>query len=117
MLAKSDEKELTEFISQARENFEDKIILIKLFGSGARGELKEDSDLDLFVVVKGKPFTIRKALTSIGTDMLLKYGRLLSLKIYNEKDYEYLNEIETPFMKSIAQEGKVLYGREAERKD
>lgn len=110
-LAKSDEKELTEFISQARERFEDKIALIKLFGSGARGRLKEDSDLDLLVVVKEKPFKIRKVITSIGTDMFLKYGRLLSLKIYSEKDYEYLNELETPFMKIIAQEGKILWKR------
>lgn len=111
MLAKTDEKELTEFINRVREKLEDKVVLIKLFGSGVRGELREDSDLDLLVVVEERPFKIRKVLTSIGTDMLLKYGRLLSLKIYNEKDYEYLNELETPFMKSIAREGKTLWKR------
>lgn len=111
-LAESDKKELTEFIKEVRERFQDKIALIKLFGSGARGRLREDSDLDLLIVVKEEPFKIRKALTSIGTDMFLKYGRLISLKIYSEEDYEYLlNELETPFMKTIAQEGKTLWKR------
>lgn len=111
MLAESDEKELSEFVNQAREKFEDKVVSIELFGSGVRGELRQDSDLDLLIVVKGKPFAIRKALTSIATDMLLKYGRLLSLKIYSEEDYKYLSELETPFMKTVVQEGKILWKR------
>ncbi|HJH25577.1 MAG TPA: hypothetical protein C5S37_02130 [Methanophagales archaeon] len=42
-----------EFVRRVLERYEDKIDSIILFGSVARGEAKEDSDIDILVIWKG----------------------------------------------------------------
>lgn len=110
-LGKDEETELAEFTREVVSKYRDIIELIELFGSAVRGELQEDSDLDLLIVVKTNPFKVRKGFVSLATEMCLKYGRLISLKIYDKEQYDYLNYLETPFMKNIEKEGKILWKR------
>lgn len=44
---------MEEFVRRVLERYEDKIDSIILFGSVARGEAKEDSDIDILVIWKG----------------------------------------------------------------
>jgi predicted nucleotidyltransferase len=101
--------ELREFTERIKDELEGRIKLIKLFGSASRGELDDESDLDVLIVTKDEPFKVRKKITGIATEMCLKYGRYISLKIYSQKEYDYLNRLETPFMKIINKEGKTLW--------
>ena len=45
---------LQEFIDRILHKFKDKIVLIRLYGSKARGDFYKESDIDLLIVLKEK---------------------------------------------------------------
>ena len=77
-----------------------------LFGSRARGTERPDSDYDLLLVVSPE-FSLadKDRLYDAVMDNLLESGRLVSLKIFKDHDFQRLKALETPFMKHILQEG------------
>lgn len=76
-----------------------------LFGSRARGDSFPDSDYDLLFVVPQKTDKLLDALYDAVMETLLDSGRLVSLKIYTESEFERLNNLSTPFMRRIQAEG------------
>ena len=96
---------LREFLRHASP-LKKKIKRVYLFGSRARGDEKTYSDYDLLIVVK-ENFTLQdKAKLYDGvTDILLESGRLMSLKIFKEKNFNKLRRMGTPFMKNVMREG------------
>ncbi len=111
-LAKSDREEVREFVRIVTDQHGDALDEIILFGSGGRGSLSEDSDLDVLIVLKRRSLPVSKEITRIATDMLLRYGRYLSVKILPEAVYRQLQALQPPFMVHLARDGKVLWKRE-----
>lgn len=87
------------------ELLKDKIISIYLFGSRAGNNFRPDSDYDLLIVVKKKERRFIDGLYEAVMNTLLRDGRLMSLKIFEEKQFEYLVSIPTPFMEKVMKEG------------
>ncbi|WP_447975007.1 nucleotidyltransferase domain-containing protein [Nitrospira sp. Kam-Ns4a] len=79
-----------------------------LFGSRARGTHQTDSDYDLLLVVDQKDPLLLDALYDAVLDVLLTYGRLVSLKVFEKQEFERLQGLRTPFMTRIAEEGVPL---------
>ena len=79
-----------------------------LFGSRARGDNRRDSDDDLLIVVPRKDDHLRDGLYERVMDVLLAHGRLISLKIFPEREFERLTRLQTPFMQRIKAEGVPL---------
>ncbi len=83
-----------------------KIQAVYLFGSRARGTERPDSDYDLLLVVRaGFSLTEKDALYDHVMDILLETGRLISLKIFGEKDFQRLRDLHTPFLSRVLKEG------------
>lgn len=78
---------------------------IILFGSRARGDALPDSDYDLLLVVPAKTDELIDLLYSAVIDTLLASGRLISLKIFTESEYQRLTNLSTPFMRRVEAEG------------
>ncbi len=84
----------------------DKIEQCYLFGSRARGDERPDSDYDLLFIVKenfsrlDKDFLYDKVM-----DILLGSGRLISLKVFHQGEFERLCAMQTPFMTHVLEEG------------
>lgn len=81
-----------------------------LFGSHARGEPDEYSDLDLVVIKKtDKRFMERlvEASRIIGLDM----GKV-DVLVYSPEEWERMIEWENPFAQEVLKEGRVLYEKE-----
>jgi len=76
-----------------------------LFGSRARGTHQFASDYDVLVVVSRKTDALFDALYDAVMDVLLSHGRLVSLKVFEEAEFHRLQELRTPFMQRIEQEG------------
>lgn len=108
-LTKTDQDELREFVRTVTDRYEDIVDEVILFGSAARGALSKESDLDLLVVLKRRSLPVSKEVTRLATDMLLRYGRYLSVKIMSRRMYEQLQTLETPFMQHLARDGKILW--------
>jgi len=78
---------------------------IYLFGSRARDDWRPDSDYDILIILSKKDKALKSRLYDIVMDVLLETGRLISLKIFTEEEFNRLNSIPTPFMEKVAKEG------------
>lgn len=88
---------------------------IILYGSYARGDNNEESDMDILVVIKDSRQNIhkyRELISDIAADLGLKYDILLSILVrdtnYFDEGTKYL-----PFYQNIAKEGVKWYDRAA----
>lgn len=84
------------------------IIDLYLFGSRARDDWRPDSDYDILVVVDERSRAVIDSLYDAVMGVLLETGRLVSLKIFKQADFDRLMAIPTPFMKNVLAEGKRL---------
>jgi uncharacterized protein len=80
-----------------------------LYGSYARDDFKEDSDVDLLILVD-------KDKISRSDDKRIKYplydiefetGTIISPMVFSKRDWETIHRI-TPFYENVVKEGKVL---------
>jgi predicted nucleotidyltransferase len=99
-------KEIQRITAQIIEKYKpDKVIL---FGSAARNELKEDSDLDFLIIKRETPL--------YGADRIRQLSRMIDrdisvdFLIYRPEEFDKRLQMGDPFIKLIVKEGKVLYG-------
>ncbi len=85
-----------------------KIRRLVLFGSRARGTHMLDSDYDLLISVDEKEDALLDSLYEAVMDVLLAHGRLVSLKVFTQKEFARLKALKTPFMQHVEKEGIAL---------
>lgn len=103
------EKSIEIFVSRVLEQFRDSIERIILFGSVARNEADEDSDVDLLIVTKEKDISLIRGITDISFDVLLEFGCDISPKVYGLEEVEKQSRIQTPFFWTIKNDSVVVY--------
>lgn len=96
-------KAVEEFVRRALSRYGDRIESIILFGSVARGEAKEDSDIDILVVTKKEDFRLRRMLIEIAFDILLDTGENISVKALSKDEFERRKNFS--FLRSVISEG------------
>ena len=101
---------LREFVKVALEKYGEKIEGIILFGSVARGEAKEDSDVDILVVGD----VSLEELIDISIPILLEDGELISAKDMKKDHFEYLAKEGYSFVRNVLNDGVILYERMGE---
>lgn len=80
-----------------------------LFGSAARGDMKKDSDIDLFIVKDDpdkRPFRGAKV---YGVLRDLDRNFPLDVIVYTPAELEYRKSLGDYFVKNVLNEGKVIY--------
>ena len=94
-----------QFVERCR-SMGEKIKMVYLFGSRAKGTARPDSDYDLLLVVS-EAFSLQEkgALYDQVIDTLLESGRLVSLKIFREQAFQRLCDLHTPFTTHVLKEG------------
>ena len=96
-------KAVDEFVERVLDKYSDRIDSIILFGSVARGEAKEESDIDILVVTKVEDFRLRRTLIGIAFDILLQTGENISVKAISKDDFERYKNFS--FLSSVISEG------------
>jgi len=104
------QKAVDEFVRRALEKYRDRIENIILFGSVARREAKEDSDIDILVVGD----VSLEELVDLTIPILLEYGELISAKDMKKDYFEFLIREEYSLIRNVLKEGVVLYERMGE---
>ncbi len=102
------QKALQGFLKTAKQNHGNKIEKIILFGSYARGEATEESDIDILVITRGNRFEMQKNLSEIAVDILLKTGEYISAKAVSTEEYSFMKKIKTGFYQNIDKEGVIV---------
>ena len=91
-----------EFASSLKDAASKRIIL---FGSVARGEDKEDSDVDILILSRNKQRTKDNAIGK-AMDILLDTGTYISVKVFSPQEFERLKN--TQFIAQIEKEGVLI---------
>jgi predicted nucleotidyltransferase len=96
------------FLSRVREYLKDELVLLKLFGSKARGDYAQESDIDILVVVNGRDWDLHYKVCSIANDVALEFGANISPVILTEKEFNLNRDHGTAFYESVEKEGVPL---------
>ncbi len=105
-------KAVQEFTNQALKKIPNDITEIYLFGSCARGDYDNESDIDVFVVINPSKNSLRKSkdkLLDIASDIGLENDVFLSLTISDKKEWEKNKDFSLLY-KNILSEGVQYYG-------
>lgn len=86
-----------------------KPVKIILFGSGARGDFGENSDLDILVIKDGVD-KVRRHDRNYKVRKLLQSALPLDILVYSPYEINKRLYLGDPFVESVIHEGKVLYG-------
>ncbi len=105
-------------VRKLQEEFGHRLVAVAMFGSAARGEGNERSDLDFLVVLRQIPKSLdrRSQVYKPIRDATIQAGRGRDITVI-DLDEEFImdeNAEVTPFMLNIASDAMVLYDREGE---
>lgn len=96
-----------EFANRVLENYGPKVDTIILFGSTARGEAKEDSDIDILVVGE----VSLDELLDVSIPLLLQHGKFIAAQDMQKSRFKRLVKQGYSFINNVLNDGVVLFER------
>jgi len=103
---------LTELLSQLRGQFSDHIAHAWLFGSKARGDSDEESDVDLLIVARDGSDVLGEAVSEIAYDLSLEHGVLLCEHVISAYRFAQMRVRQEPLCRNVVREGVDLWASE-----
>jgi predicted nucleotidyltransferase len=99
-----DTKEITQTVRKRLQNYaEERFVRLVVFGSVARGDARQDSDIDMMLFVSHTLPTDKEVISDICSDILLEYGIVLSL--FCRTEAEFAQRPFNPLFRNILREG------------
>lgn len=99
---------ITDIINGLCQIFKSDILQIILYGSVAREEASDESDIDIAIILNNNVAQHREEFISWNSEMDMKYDRVFSIiDIENEMMEKWGNVL--PFYKNIKKEGIILW--------
>lgn len=94
---------IQEFKTEIRKFIGSDLEKIFLFGSYARGDAVEGSDIDLLIVSNKKiPSSTMRKIRDVSNSLSLRYDVVISEFLFTEKDFK---KHKTPFLLNVKREG------------
>ena len=78
-----------------------------LFGSLARGEASQETDIDLFIVKSDVPYLGVDRIRPL--DELIRYRVAMDFVVYTPAEVDQRLKLGDPFVRNVFEQGKVLY--------
>lgn len=100
------------FSVNLRELLGNELSKVILYGSYARGDFEENSDVDVMILVKSSAEDIERIeepIFDLAFDIEMKYGIHISPIIKNEDQFEYWVDV-VPFYRNVRDEGVEISG-------
>lgn len=101
---------INEFVRECKKKLGSRLKRVILYGSYARGDYNNSSDIDILVLTDYKPgefYSVLKKISNITYDIELEYDVILTPLINNL--YNFNNSLESiPFYTNIQKEGVIL---------
>ncbi|ADT83148.1 nucleotidyltransferase domain-containing protein [Thermococcus barophilus] len=83
----------------------DQLVKVILFGSVARGKERENSDIDVLIIVRDNSWKIQQDVSGIVLKYLIKYGVYISVKVVTEEEFEIMRDMHSSFYHEVFREG------------
>lgn len=100
-----EEKELKELKEILQGLLGDRMLRITLFGSRARGDYSNDSDIDVAIIVRGLTRKLKNKILDRVAEIELKYLTPLSTFVLSEDEFNHLRKKERRIALDIEREG------------
>ena len=107
-LSETERAVVESFVEELRKNLGAELVSIRLFGSKARGGFSEDSDIDIFILVKEKTPDVRGKVAEATANYDVEYGLPLTAVVYDLFEYDKNKELGSFFFDNVEREGIVL---------
>ena len=108
ILSTADINAIHEFESEIKARF--KVKRVSLFGSVARAEADDDSDLDLLIVLNQEvTHRLRNTISDIAFEVNLKHDTNISLMIFDDETWSSDMMTLTPFYSEVVRDGVPVY--------
>jgi len=95
---------LEEFKRRVQEQFPGELVNMLVFGSKARGDAAQESDIDVIVITHSDDKKLAKNIRYTGYDLEIEHGIILSIQVYSQRHINYLRNIPTQFIQNIDRE-------------
>ncbi len=99
------DKEIQNIVNQLVRLYKPEKII--LFGSLAKDQIEQGTDIDLFIIKNDVPKLGVDRIRQL--DALIKYKLATDFIVYKPQELEQRLKLGDPFVKTILKEGKVLY--------
>jgi len=100
-ITKSEKEVVEDFKRRIEEKYPGKITEVLVFGSKAKGNATEDSDIDILVIIYTENKQVVKEIRNIGYDLEIENDFILSIQVFSEKYINYLRSIPTQFIQNV----------------
>lgn len=100
-----EEKALKELRESLKEFLGDHILRMMLFGSRARGDYGDDSDIDIAIIVRGLNRKLKHQILDKVAEIELEYLMPLSVLVLSEDEFNRLKKRERRIALDIDREG------------
>ncbi len=97
------------FVEALREQFGEELLFVVVFGSKARGDDDEESDMDLLVVLKYVSLETRRQVRDLATEIWLENGVYLSTRVWDEPYWQRIVTLSTTLYRNICEDGILIY--------
>ncbi|MBI3361211.1 MAG: nucleotidyltransferase domain-containing protein [Chloroflexi bacterium] len=102
---------LAEYLDRLRARFADRVLKVILYGSRARGEGDDESDLDVLVVVDEGDWKFHDEVAFESCDPSINHSVAMSPLVWNEAFYEEQRRWELLFFRNLQLDGIQLWIR------
>ena len=80
------------------------VVQMLLYGSKARGDAHEDSDIDVLLIVKDDVADLKRALWRIGYRLAATSYAVPSILAYTEAEWDHRKQSKSPFSEAVERE-------------
>ncbi|MEW6607170.1 MAG: nucleotidyltransferase domain-containing protein [bacterium] len=109
MLQEIKQKAVNEFKDFLLDNYSNRIELIELFGSKARGDGDKESDIDLLIVVDKEDRRFDDQICEMMTELSLEYNTLVSPVVFEKEEFELEKRVRTAIIRDIERDGILIW--------
>jgi predicted nucleotidyltransferase len=96
---------LEAFAARVRERLGPDLLELRAFGSVARGEANEESDIDVLVLVREATFALRRDILDLAADLWIETGLEISPTVLGGPLYRRWRAEERPLVMAVEREG------------
>jgi len=96
---------LSEFSSQVKQALGNGLVEIRLFGSKSTGKYRDDSDIDVLVIVKKRNEQVLDIISEILLDVELRYNSCISPVVISSDEFLDNQKHQTLFYREVARDG------------
>lgn len=92
---------LDSFRQELAERHPDAVKVMVIYGSRARGDGGEDSDLDILLLLRNEAAGLKRTLRRIGYRLSSASPAVPSILAYTEAEWEHRRRVRSPFLEAV----------------